>query len=92
MEQMTLHQCFNPACPNGEAAVLHPLTKEVTVIPQKDQTSEVEQIRYRMACDECHLEWYLVRERHKTGMKSEDNPEENVVMERIYATDVASVS
>jgi hypothetical protein len=83
MEQLDLHQCFNPTCPGAVENNVHPLSKESENYPQKENSS-IERLKYRMHCDICKTDFILVIDRHKNG--------ENVVMERVSASDITGKS
>jgi hypothetical protein len=92
MEQMSLRQCFNPNCPGANEDQLHPKDKISESVPVKGQDTTITRIKYRIHCEACKSEFYLVRDIHKMPQKPE-NPsneenDEDTLMERIYATDL----
>lgn len=96
MEQMSLRQCFNPNCADATEDQIHVKEKIVENVPIKGQNTAIDRIKYRMSCDSCKTEYYLVRDIHKIPNKANEpikhDNEDETLMERIYATDLQNNS
>jgi hypothetical protein len=91
MEQIDLHQCFNPACAGAMEKDVHPLDKVEETIP-KVKEGMIERVKYRLRCDICKAEYFLVFDRHKSKPGESNTVPDRMVMEQVYATDLAGNS
>jgi hypothetical protein len=96
-EKIMLHECFVHGCGVKDEILLHILQKTETIEKNSSGSSNPTGIllrKYLIHCEQGNHSFHLVFERHglltnPSPTEDQDLEEENIVFERVYATDEA---
>lgn len=89
IEEISLRQCFHPACGASNPDTVHVLTSEEVHESLPTKKGEIMKEKFHIYCETCRKKFVLILEKHLMNHSVNENAKQDadVFMERVYALD-----